>query len=61
MRTLQTASSEECVKMARNCFEENFHNQIADLVHSYPIDHIKKDHIKKDTKMKFWLPPKRFP
>lgn len=56
MKALLKSSPEECVKMARKCFEDVHHNQIANLLFNFPLDHVNKE-----TGIKFWTNPKRPP
>ena len=43
IKALRKASSEECVKMARKCFEDVHHDQIANLLYNFPLDHVNKE------------------
>jgi ubiquitin-activating enzyme E1 len=52
---LKNASFEECVKVARESLQESFHNQIAQLLHNFPLDYTTKDGTP------FWSGPKRAP
>jgi len=49
------SSFQDCVKWARDCWLERFHNQIAQLLHSFPPDK------KASSGADFWSPPKRCP
>ena len=49
------SSFEDCVKWARNCWLEKFHNQIAQLLFAFPADK------KASSGADFWSPPKRCP
>ena len=46
---------EECIAWARLQFEEKFHNEIAQLLHSLPKDHLTSEG------QPFWSGPKRAP
>ncbi len=46
---------EECISWARLQFEDKFHNEIAQLLHSLP-----KDHVTSEGQL-FWSGPKRAP
>lgn len=35
----QKHSYEACVELAKNMFQDIFYNQIAQLLHSFPLDH----------------------
>lgn len=48
-------SFEDCVTWARKKFQENYTNQIHQLLHVYPPDHVSK------TGAPFWSGPKRCP
>lgn len=48
-------TAEECIKWARLLFQENFHNAIAQLLHSFPPDQVTAQGIK------FWSGTKRCP
>lgn len=52
---LKHANFEECVKISRQMLQDNFHNQIAQLLHNFPIDYTTKDGTP------FWSGPKRAP
>ena len=52
---IKNASFEECVKIARNLLQDQFHNNIAQLLHNFPIDYTTKDGTP------FWSGPKRAP
>jgi len=44
------------VKLARDLFEKCHHNDIANLLKTFP-----KNYVDKKTELKFWTAPKRFP
>ena len=48
-------SFDECIKWARNLYQEYYHNQIAQLLHVFPHDHTTT------TGQPFWSGPKRCP
>ena len=52
---LKNATFEECVKLSREALQENFHNQIVQLLHNFPIDSTTKEGTP------FWSGPKRAP
>nr|CDJ83602.1 UBA THIF-type NAD FAD binding fold and Ubiquitin-activating enzyme and Ubiquitin-activating enzyme repeat and Ubiquitin-activating enzyme e1 domain containing protein [Haemonchus contortus] len=49
------ASAEDCVKWARMLFQENYHDNIAQMLHSFPPDQVT------DQGAKFWSGTKRCP
>lgn len=51
----QKHSYEACVELARNMFQDIFYNQIAQLIHSFPLDH------KTENGKLFWSGLKRAP
>merc|ERR1712036_84856 len=46
---------EACVKLALEEFQDKFYNQIAQLLHTFPVDHVTS------TGAPFWSGPKRAP
>ena len=52
---LKHATYEECVRISREMLQESFHNQIAQLLHNFPLDYTTKDGTP------FWSGPKRAP
>lgn len=54
--TNESKSFAKCVEMAVNIFWDVFHNQIAQLLHAFPHDHIIED-----TGKPFWSGLKRAP
>ena len=55
MRTLEHASPQSIVRMARESFEEVHNNQIATLIYNFPLDYTT------DKGIPFWTAPKRPP
>lgn len=55
LKAAEEASWESCVKQARLAFEEDYSNQIKQLLHNFPPDHVTADG------NKFWSGPKRMP
>lgn len=55
IQLLKHATFDECVKIARERLQDNFHNQIAQLLHNFPVDYTTKDGTP------FWSGPKRAP
>lgn len=51
----QKNTYEACVELAKNVFEDIFYNQIAQLIHSFPLDH------KIENGKLFWSGLKRAP
>lgn len=51
----QKNSYEECVRLGREIFQEFHHNQIAQLLYAFPLDH------KTTEGLPFWSGPKRAP
>ncbi|CAG2112211.1 unnamed protein product, partial [Medioppia subpectinata] len=51
----KTANFEECIKWARNYFEEQYANQIKQLLFNFPVDSLTS------SGMPFWSGPKRCP
>ena len=49
------ASFADCVRWARLCFQESFHNSIAQLLHNFPVDQVTS------TGQPFWSGSKRPP
>jgi ubiquitin-activating enzyme E1 len=54
-RELSTASHESCVRLARDMFQDLFHNMIAQLLYTFPADH------RNDSGLLFWSGLKRLP
>lgn len=54
-REFNSASHESCVKLARNMFQDLFHNMIAQLLYTFPADH------KTESGVLFWSGLKRLP
>lgn len=52
---LRNPTFDQCVRLARMSLQENFHNQIAQLLHNFPVDYKTKDG------QPFWSGPKRAP
>ena len=52
---MKRASFEECIKIARQMLQDQFHNNISQLLHNFPIDYTTKDGTP------FWSGPKRAP
>lgn len=48
-------SYDKCIELARHMFQDIFFNQIAQLIHAFPIDH------KTESGQPFWSGPKRPP
>jgi ubiquitin-activating enzyme E1 len=52
---IKNASFNECVKIAREMLQEQFYNNISQLLHNFPVDYTTKDGTP------FWSGPKRAP
>ena len=52
---MKRASFDECIKIARQMLQDQFHNNIAQLLHNFPADYATKDGTL------FWSGPKRAP
>jgi len=55
VQLMHNPSMEECVKLAREKFQDLFHNMIAQLLYNFPVDYKTKDG------NLFWSGPKRAP
>lgn len=56
LAVLESKSFAKCVEMSVNIFWDVFHNQIAQLLHIFP-----EDHILEETNKPFWSGLKRAP
>jgi len=51
----RSSSPEECIAWGRGLFEHYYHNEIKQLIHTLPADHVN------DQGVKFWSGTKRYP